>query len=100
MQSKLPEETRQNIINNSLTYLSSLYSEGYVKGRYKENISIPLEWSAIRNAHQAGATEWAQWKVKHDEAKKLLDEVFQKHESGLLPDRFVYDKIKMFLYGE
>jgi hypothetical protein len=30
----------------------------------------------------------------------LLREVFQKHESGLLPDRFVYDKIKKFLYGE
>jgi hypothetical protein len=30
----------------------------------------------------------------------LLREVFQKHESGMLPDRFVYDKIKEFLYGE
>jgi hypothetical protein len=35
-----------------------------------------------------------------DEAKKLLDEVFRKHESGLLPDRFIYEKIKRFLYGE
>lgn len=35
-----------------------------------------------------------------NEARDLLIEVFQKHESGLLPDRFVYDKIKMFLYGE
>jgi hypothetical protein len=34
------------------------------------------------------------------ESKDLLIEVFQKHESGLLPDRFVYDKIKKFLYGE
>lgn len=32
------------------------------------------------------------------EAKNLLHEVFQKHESGLLPDRFVYEKIKSFLY--
>jgi hypothetical protein len=34
------------------------------------------------------------------EMKRLLHEVFMKHESGLLPDRFVYDKIKLFLYGE
>lgn len=34
------------------------------------------------------------------EARDILTEVFQKHESGLLPDRFVYDKIKKFLYGE
>lgn len=34
------------------------------------------------------------------EAAHLLHEVFQKHESGLLPDRFIYNKIKMFLYGK
>jgi hypothetical protein len=39
--------------------------------------------------------------IKHvDDAKALLTEVFQKHESGLLPDRFIYEKIKTFLYGE
>lgn len=39
--------------------------------------------------------------VEHNkEAKDLLHEVFQKHESGLLPDRFVYEKIKSFLYPE
>lgn len=37
---------------------------------------------------------------KHYEAKELLNEVFCKHESGLLPDRFIYEKIKTFLYGE
>ena len=76
------------------------------------------------NAHVAGATEYAnklheaqqeikdlqgqiatckrtidiQIEQKH-EANDLLEEVFQKHESGLLPDRFIYDKIKKFLYG-
>lgn len=34
------------------------------------------------------------------EAKKLLNEVCRKHEAGLLPDRFIYEKIKSFLYGE
>lgn len=39
-------------------------------------------------------------RVDRNEAKKLLAEVFRKHESGLLPDRFIYEKIKTFLYGE
>jgi hypothetical protein len=39
--------------------------------------------------------------IKHaEDAKDLLREVFQKHETGLLPDRFVYEKIKKFLYGK
>lgn len=38
--------------------------------------------------------------VDRNEAKKLLAEVFRKHECGLLPDRFIYKKIKNFLYGE
>jgi hypothetical protein len=38
--------------------------------------------------------------IKHDkQAVALLIEVFQKHETGLLPDRFIYEKIKTFLYG-
>lgn len=32
--------------------------------------------------------------------RPLLEEVLSKHESGLLPDRFIYEKIKKFLYGE
>lgn len=38
----------------------------------------------------------AKGKVSRD----LLDEVFRKHETGLLPDRFIYEKIKKFLHGE
>ena len=73
------------------------------------------------NCPHCGGTGWIkpdkldnEWKVKYDELMRqndklnaqatgwrpLLEEVFQKHESGLLPDRFVYDKIKKFLYGE
>lgn len=32
--------------------------------------------------------------------RDLLNEVFRKHEARLLPDRFIYEKIKTFLYGE
>jgi hypothetical protein len=31
------------------------------------------------------------------QAQQLLLEVVSRHEAGLLPDRFIYDKIKEFL---
>lgn len=49
------------------------------------------------DAYKKAFVEKVEWQ---DNAKVLLAEVFQKHESGLLPDRFVYEKIKKFLYGE
>ena len=75
-------------------------------------------WETVFNANKAGATEYAtklheaqkelkdysgiidRMEKEGTEMKRLLHEVFMKHESGLLPDRFVYDKIKLFLYGE
>lgn len=91
--------------------------------------AINEEHFNVYNAHIAGATAWAEWKIKHDElqatidekidkvlhaernkmqakiseseaewAKKchtlatILQEFVSKHEAGLLPDRFVYDK--------
>ena len=39
-------------------------------------------------------------KLLSAEWRPLLEDVLRLHESGLLPDRFVYDKIKKFLYGE
>jgi hypothetical protein len=33
-------------------------------------------------------------------AKELLNEVVSRHEAGLLPDRFIYEKIKSFLDGK
>lgn len=78
----------------------------------------PDQNTACRICYRNGAKEYAiklhqllnattegdkERKVVNDqlrEAKKLLDEVFRKHEAGLLPDRFIYEKIKLFLYGE
>jgi hypothetical protein len=68
-------------------------------------------WHSWKFKKVPGATEYAiklhemeqkleKADTKHLDAIDLLREVFQKHESGLLPDRFVYDKIKRFLYGE
>lgn len=33
-----------------------------------------------------------EWKAKHDTIATVLQEFVSKHEAGLLPDRFVYDK--------
>lgn len=51
------------------------------------------------NTHEFGLLEEA-WSAGAKESAHLLREVFTKHESGLLPDRFIYEKIKTFLYGE
>jgi hypothetical protein len=55
-----------------------------------------------KDGYEAGgyiyADKWQEAEQRASESRKLLDEVFRKHESGLLPDRFVYEKIKSFLY--
>lgn len=57
---------------------------------------IKLYEDALEKLHPQ-LSDLRQWKYT---ATKLLNEVFQKHETGLLPDRFIYEKIKTFLYGE
>jgi hypothetical protein len=90
MYSKLPDEIIAEI---------KVKAEHYANSSDASN-PFPHEISIWKESYTHGATEWAQWKVKHNEAKKLLDEVFRKHEAGLLPDRFIYEKIKSFLNGE
>lgn len=55
--------------------------------------------TTCRYAYIAGATEYAPYKVKLDHAIKLLQTVKGFHETGLLPDRFIYNEIKSFLDG-
>lgn len=100
---------------------------GYSQKDYEDGKPRPaMEVNAVRKEYyKRGATPYAEkWHETNEEniklngsckklfdqnckfnnnlvdAKTLLTEVFQKHVSGLLPDRLVYDKIKMFLYGE
>lgn len=87
---KLPEEITDQINNEADKYGFVVPYDGSNKFYNDDNVK----------GYQAGATAWAPWKVKYNEAKKLLDEVFRKHESGLLPDRFIYEKIKTFLNEE
>lgn len=58
----------------------------FVIGRAKERDELKEENAKLKEQ----ATGW----------RPLLEEVLSKHESGLLPDRFIYEKIKTFLYGE
>lgn len=87
---KLPEEMQEQIESEA-----DVATKEFIK-----EFNIPHREGYYTRGHIDGATAWAPWKVKYNEAKKLLDEVFRKHESGLLPDRFIYEKIKTFLNGE
>lgn len=86
-------------INEELTQKIEKESDNYASGIGDQH----RKWAA-KHGYIGGATAYATRAItaeqENAEAKKLLNEVFQKHESGLLPDRFVYDKIKEFLYPE
>lgn len=78
---KLPEEIQQEVIDNSLTYLASLYTDGYVKERYLDGtLSIPHEWKAIRKSYEEGAAAWAPWFVKHNSIQSELHGVRAENE--------------------
>lgn len=47
----------------------------------------------------AGATEYAPYKLMYEQAERLLDKFMARHEAGLLPDIFIYNEIKSFLDG-
>ena len=53
--------------------------------RLKDQLIVDEENEKMKSL----STEW----------RPLLEEVLSKHESGLLPDRFIYEKIKRFLHG-
>lgn len=113
-ESQLPVEAVEEIQSKAEHYATVEWGD---KAKFVSSFEHN-NWQNAAEDYEAGATEWAT-KLKQleaafkkseafsvevmkdcTEAKKLLTEVFQKHESGLLPDRFVYDKIKTFLYGE
>jgi FtsZ-binding cell division protein ZapB len=68
------------------------YKEAYdevVKDRYRlsqENDEVMKNYNKLKEQ----ATGW----------RPLLEEFISMHESGLLPNRFTYEKAKKFLYGE
>jgi len=74
----LPKEISEEIKQKSLEYLSSFYTEGYVKERYLSVYEIPPEWNRIRDAHEAGATEWA---GKAEGLVKALEEIAKQKRS-------------------
>lgn len=57
------------------------------------------EEEIAREAFTVAATEYAPYKVKYEQAERLLDKFMARHEAGLLPDVFIYNEIKTFLDG-
>jgi hypothetical protein len=125
---QLPVELRRQIEKEAIEYTSQFkYGDDYRKAAYEDGAT---SYAIKRLQDQQEIAELTNWKeeakaildpiwdyadtlkvplgaskteavITHvKEAKELLNEVFRKHESGLLPDRFIYEKIKRFLYGE
>lgn len=106
MSNKLSTELQEQIEREA----KDKYPFCWTKNKHGEPIvqrvgQNPHGWSkhqriinAYKNGAEVYAEKWQEEKQAATEAKKLLDEVFRKHEAGLLTDRFVYEKIKDFLY--
>lgn len=52
----------------------------------------------IKRPYIAGATEYAIWKVKFDQAEKLLQRLMV-HRASYFPSETLYNEIKSFLDG-
>jgi hypothetical protein len=79
------------------------YYSGYITGATTYAAKLQEAKQELKEAQDAAlmfCNKHNELATKHVESIDLLTEVFQKHESGLLPDRFIYEKIKCFLYGE
>lgn len=72
MESKLPEEIRKEIRNESSFYANM---------EVQENPQLYVSWEQINRAYTNGANEWAPWKVKYDELKEKYDNILAT-ESG------------------
>jgi hypothetical protein len=67
MQSKLPEETQKTINLSANAFAGGMWP-GITKHDIKQREYVAAVW-------KAGATEFAQWKVKYDELKERLDKL-------------------------
>lgn len=93
----LPEELKAEI--KSKAHRSADAEEKRLKQKNYTYDRMVTRVNGYLCGHIAGATEYAHYKVKLGTAIKLLQTVKGFHESGLLPDRFIYNEIKSFLDG-
>jgi predicted RNase H-like nuclease (RuvC/YqgF family) len=66
--------------------------ESELVGVRAENVRLQSEIKKANESNFNLQESNDQWKVKYDELKKVLQEFVTRHEGGLLPDRFVYEK--------
>jgi hypothetical protein len=66
--------------------------ESELHGVRAENVRLQSEIKKANESNFNLQESNDQWKVKYEELKKVLQEFVTRHEGGLLPDRFVYEK--------
>lgn len=76
---KLPKEITEQINNEA-----EIYANKYLNGKVNTH-----EFSLIEDGYNAGATEWAPWKVKYNELHSELHETKQQADNL----RIAYDEL-------
>lgn len=112
---QLPKEIQNEIANKAAAYADQAHASdgddihiGYLDGATayatklhqadRDNSQLKYDKTVLEHRVDLKDAQLNNLRKSIDEAKNLLNEVFRKHEAGL--DRFIYEKIKSFLYGE
>lgn len=73
---KLPKEIQEDIVLSAKAFAAGMWS-GISKHDANQRIYVASVW-------EAGATAWAGWKVKHDEARKQADDLWKETKVALV----------------
>jgi hypothetical protein len=92
------ENTLPEDLQKQITLASENYTNQRINGRTQ-----PKEWKDVSFGYIAGATEYAQYKVLHEQAKALLAELVALRDAEIAPSAFIsanekaFIKVKQFL---
>jgi FtsZ-binding cell division protein ZapB len=75
-------------------------AEGKIKLIDYDNQKLKGECEGLREAAEELKRQNEKMRLMTEGWRPLLEEFISMHESGLLPNRFTYEKAKKFLYGE
>jgi flagellar biosynthesis/type III secretory pathway protein FliH len=76
------------------------YAEGFAEGWADCATEYAIKLHQLKQEFGTVSTMFLDLDTKHEQARALLQKFISRHEAGLLPDQFIYNEIKQFLYGK